>query len=95
MQSGTLVSYGHLAAAIDKPTAARAVGTAVGHNPLAWLIPCHRVIRETGVIGNYRWGAVRKRAMVAWESAPHIAVESHGLVPGQNESSSTLPRRTR
>jgi AraC family transcriptional regulator of adaptative response/methylated-DNA-[protein]-cysteine methyltransferase len=70
VQSGTLVSYGHLAAAIDKPTAARAVGTAVGHNPLAWLIPCHRVIRETGVIGNYRWGAVRKRAMVAWESAP-------------------------
>jgi AraC family transcriptional regulator of adaptative response/methylated-DNA-[protein]-cysteine methyltransferase len=67
--SGTLVSYGRLAAAIDKPAAARAVGTAVGHNPLAWLIPCHRVIRETGVIGNYRWGAVRKRAMVAWESA--------------------------
>jgi len=67
---GTLVSYGCLAAAIDKPAAARAVGTAVGHNPLAWLIPCHRVIRETGVIGNYRWGAVRKRAMVAWERAP-------------------------
>lgn len=66
---GTLVSYGQLAAAIDKPAAARAVGTAVGHNPLAWLIPCHRVIRETGVIGNYRWGAVRKRAMVTWESA--------------------------
>jgi AraC family transcriptional regulator of adaptative response/methylated-DNA-[protein]-cysteine methyltransferase len=67
--SGTLVSYGRLAAAIDKPAAARAVGTAVGHNPLAWLIPCHRVIRETGVIGEYRWGAVRKRAMTAWESA--------------------------
>ena len=66
---GTLVSYGRLAAAIDKPAAARAVGTAVGHNPLAWLIPCHRVIRETGVIGEYRWGAVRKRAMMAWESA--------------------------
>jgi AraC family transcriptional regulator of adaptative response/methylated-DNA-[protein]-cysteine methyltransferase len=66
---GTLVSYGRLAASLDKPAAARAVGTAVGHNPLAWLIPCHRVIRETGVIGNYRWGAVRKRAMVAWECA--------------------------
>ena len=66
---GTLVSYGCLAAAIDRPAAARAVGTAVGHNPLAWLIPCHRVIRETGVIGEYRWGAVRKRAMMAWESA--------------------------
>jgi AraC family transcriptional regulator of adaptative response/methylated-DNA-[protein]-cysteine methyltransferase len=66
---GARVSYGHLAAAIDKPAAARAVGTAVGHNPLAWLIPCHRVIRETGVIGNYRWGAERKRAMLAWECA--------------------------
>ena len=69
VQPGTLVSYGLLAAAIDKPAAARAVGAAVSHNPLAWLIPCHRVIRETGVIGDYRWGAVRKRAMVAWESA--------------------------
>jgi AraC family transcriptional regulator of adaptative response/methylated-DNA-[protein]-cysteine methyltransferase len=66
---GTLVSYGCLAAALGNPAAARAVGSAVGHNPLAWLIPCHRVIRETGVIGGYRWGAVRKRAMVAWESA--------------------------
>lgn len=66
---GTLVSYGRLAASLDKPAAARAVGTAVGRNPLAWLIPCHRVIRETGVIGEYRWGAVRKRAMMAWESA--------------------------
>jgi AraC family transcriptional regulator of adaptative response/methylated-DNA-[protein]-cysteine methyltransferase len=65
---GTLVSYGRLAAALEKPAAARAVGTAVGRNPLAWLIPCHRVIRETGVIGDYRWGPVRKRAMVAWES---------------------------
>jgi AraC family transcriptional regulator of adaptative response/methylated-DNA-[protein]-cysteine methyltransferase len=71
--SGTLVSYGCLAAALDKPAAARAVGTAVGHNPLAWLIPCHRVIRETGVIGEYRWGVVRKRAMVAWEGASRAA----------------------
>lgn len=68
VQPGTLVSYGRLAAALEKPAAARAVGTAVGRNPLAWLIPCHRVIRETGVIGDYRWGPVRKRAMVAWES---------------------------
>jgi AraC family transcriptional regulator, regulatory protein of adaptative response / methylated-DNA-[protein]-cysteine methyltransferase len=67
---GVLVSYGQLAEALDHPHAARAVGTAVGHNPLAWLIPCHRVIRETGVIGDYRWGQFRKRAMVAWESAP-------------------------
>ncbi len=68
--SGTLVSYGNLAAAINQPTAARAVGSAVGHNSLAYLIPCHRVIRETGIIGDYRWGSVRKRALVAWESSP-------------------------
>jgi AraC family transcriptional regulator of adaptative response/methylated-DNA-[protein]-cysteine methyltransferase len=65
---GALVSYGRLAEAVGRPGAARAVGTAVGRNPVAYLIPCHRVIRETGVLGNYRWGEVRKRAMVAWES---------------------------
>lgn len=65
---GKLVSYGQLADAIDAPGAARAVGTAVGANPIAWLIPCHRVIRETGVVGEYRWGRERKRALIAWES---------------------------
>lgn len=65
---GMAVSYGHLAAAIGQPSAARAVGTAVGSNPLAFLIPCHRVIRETGVMGQYRWGWERKRAMLGWES---------------------------
>lgn len=64
---GALTSYGRLAAAIAQPTASRAVGTAVGQNPLAYLIPCHRVIRQTGVIGGYRWGQVRKQAMIAWE----------------------------
>ena len=73
VQPGTLVSYGQLAAALDQPAAARAVGSAVGQNPLAYLIPCHRVIRETGVIGDYRWGQVRKRAMVAWESSPRFS----------------------
>lgn len=68
IQPGTLVSYSRLAAAVGKPTAARAIGTAVAQNPLAYLIPCHRVIRETGVIGEYRWGALRKRALIAWES---------------------------
>jgi AraC family transcriptional regulator of adaptative response/methylated-DNA-[protein]-cysteine methyltransferase len=76
VRPGTLVSYGCLAAALDRPAAARAVGAALGRNPLAYLIPCHRVIRETGVIGEYRWGAVRKRAMVAWESAPAFTVHS-------------------
>ena len=66
---GSLVTYGRLAAAIGQPSAARAVGSAVGHNPLAYLIPCHRVIRETGLLGDYRWGQLRKRAMVAWETA--------------------------
>jgi AraC family transcriptional regulator, regulatory protein of adaptative response / methylated-DNA-[protein]-cysteine methyltransferase len=66
---GRLTTYGRLAAAVGKPTAARAVGAAVGQNPLAYLIPCHRVIRETGVSGGYRWGPTRKRALVAWESA--------------------------
>jgi AraC family transcriptional regulator of adaptative response/methylated-DNA-[protein]-cysteine methyltransferase len=67
--SGTLVSYGSLAAALNQPAAARAVGSAVGQNSLAYLIPCHRVIRETGIIGGYRWGSVRKRALMAWESS--------------------------
>lgn len=66
---GSLVSYGRLAAAVGQPTAARAVGSAVGSNTLACIIPCHRVIRETGVIGEYRWGWERKRALVAWETA--------------------------
>jgi len=65
--SGRLTTYGQLAAAIGAPSAARAVGSAVGGNELAWLIPCHRVIRQTGATGEYRWGAVRKRAMLAWE----------------------------
>lgn len=67
--AGALVSYGNIASAIGAPSACRAVGTAVGANPIAFLIPCHRVIRETGVIGNYRWGPERKRAILAWESA--------------------------
>ena len=66
---GCLVTYGQIAAGIGQPDAARAVGSAVGHNTLAYLIPCHRVIRETGVIGEYRWGPVRKRAIVAWETS--------------------------
>jgi AraC family transcriptional regulator, regulatory protein of adaptative response / methylated-DNA-[protein]-cysteine methyltransferase len=66
---GNLVSYGRLAGVIGSPNAARAVGSAVGQNPLACLIPCHRVIRETGVVGDYRWGRTRKRSLLAWESS--------------------------
>jgi AraC family transcriptional regulator of adaptative response/methylated-DNA-[protein]-cysteine methyltransferase len=71
--SGQLTTYGRLAAALNHPTAARAVGSAVGANSLAYLIPCHRVIRETGVIGDYRWGKIRKRALLTWESAARSA----------------------
>ncbi len=60
-------SYGALAEAIGQPRAARAVGTAVGANPVAWLIPCHRVLRASGELGGYHWGVERKRAMLAWE----------------------------
>ncbi|MDX2226648.1 MAG: methylated-DNA--[protein]-cysteine S-methyltransferase [Verrucomicrobiae bacterium] len=66
---GTLVSYGTLARSVKNPSANRAVGSAVGANPLAYLIPCHRVIRETGVLGDYRWDPVRKRALIAWEGS--------------------------
>lgn len=74
IQSGTLISYGQLATVVGNSGAARAVGTAVGQNALAFLIPCHRVIRETGAIGQYRWGSERKRAIIAWESAPRLPV---------------------
>ena len=66
---GCVASYRSMAGLIGNPDAARAVGTACGANPVAWLIPCHRVIRETGVVRGYRWGDTRKRALLARESA--------------------------
>lgn len=69
--AGKTTSYGKLAASLGRPQASRAVGTAVGANRIAWLIPCHRVLRGDGSIGGYRWGIERKQAMLAWESAPH------------------------
>lgn len=67
---GALSSYGDVAARLGAGRgAARAVGQAVGANPVAWLIPCHRVVRAAGGLGGYRWGLGRKRAMIAWESA--------------------------
>lgn len=65
---GSLASYSRVAESIDRPSATRAVASAIGRNSVAFLIPCHRVIRETGVVGAYRWGPFRKKAMVAWES---------------------------
>jgi AraC family transcriptional regulator of adaptative response/methylated-DNA-[protein]-cysteine methyltransferase len=66
---GGLCSYADLAAAMGRPTATRAVATAVAANHIAFLIPCHRVIRSMGSFGQYRWGAARKSAIVGWEQA--------------------------
>ncbi len=66
---GALATYRDVAARIEAPGSARAVGTAIGANPVAWLIPCHRVIRESGALGGYRWGTGRKAAMLGWEAA--------------------------
>ena len=65
--TGTVTTYEHIAAQIGNPKAIRAVGTAVGHNPIAVLIPCHRVIRKSGEFGNYRYGDARKKALLARE----------------------------
>lgn len=67
--AGSVTTYEGIASRIGKPAATRAVGTAVGHNPIAVLIPCHRVIRKVGEFGNYRYGALRKKALLAYESA--------------------------
>ena len=72
---GAVTSYEGIAARIGRPTAMRAVGTAVGHNPIAILIPCHRVIRKVGEFGNYRYGALRKKALLAREFASVSVVE--------------------
>ncbi|PZV08422.1 MAG: 6-O-methylguanine DNA methyltransferase [Leptolyngbya sp.] len=65
---GGLMTYQGLAKAIGRPTAARAVGNAVGCNPVGYLIPCHRVIRASGEWGGYRWGAARKTLLLGWEA---------------------------
>jgi AraC family transcriptional regulator, regulatory protein of adaptative response / methylated-DNA-[protein]-cysteine methyltransferase len=64
---GTVSSYRHIASSLGNAGAMRAVGTAVGSNPVAYLIPCHRVIRSEGIIGQYHWGSDRKTAMIGWE----------------------------
>lgn len=65
--SGQVCSYGEIARAIGKPKAARAVGSAIGNNPIGWLIPCHRVLRGDGSVGGYRWGEERKLAILGQE----------------------------
>lgn len=67
--SGQVVSYQHVAQSIGQPRALQAVGSAVGANPVALLIPCHRVIRKEGALGEYRWGSATKKALIGWEMA--------------------------
>lgn len=67
--AGQLLSYQQIANKIGNSAASRAVGTAIGSNPIAYLIPCHRVIQSSGLLGGYRWGLVRKTAIIAWETA--------------------------
>jgi AraC family transcriptional regulator, regulatory protein of adaptative response / methylated-DNA-[protein]-cysteine methyltransferase len=66
---GDVSTYSGIANTIKNPNASRAVGTAIGDNPVAFLIPCHRVIRSTGDFGQYHWGSIRKTAMIGWEAA--------------------------
>lgn len=70
---GGLITYGGLAGNLNNPNASRAVGSAVGDNPVAFLIPCHRVIRSTGETGQYHWGSQRKNAMIGWEASKAFA----------------------
>ncbi len=73
--AGAVTTYEGIASRIGQPTAMRAVGSAVGHNPIAVLIPCHRVIRKVGEFGNYRYGALRKKALLAREFVNTSVVE--------------------
>ncbi|MBZ4394463.1 methylated-DNA--[protein]-cysteine S-methyltransferase [Myxococcus faecalis] len=75
---GDVATYEDLAKAIGRPKAVRAVGSAVGDNSVALLIPCHRVLRKTGVIGDYRWGSSRKQVMLAWETLRREADNEDG-----------------
>jgi AraC family transcriptional regulator, regulatory protein of adaptative response / methylated-DNA-[protein]-cysteine methyltransferase len=67
--TGHVTTYSEIAASVNNPRAVRAVGTAVGRNPISWLVPCHRALRKTGGLGGYHWGLPMKRAMLAYETA--------------------------
>jgi len=73
--TGHVTTYSEIAQSIGHPNAVRAVGTAVGRNPVSWLIPCHRALRKSGGLGGYHWGLPIKRALLAWESARLEAAE--------------------
>ena len=73
---GTVTTYQRVAEKIGKPRALQAVGSAVGANQIAYLIPCHRVIRKDGVLGEYRWSSARKKGIIGWEMAKKITANS-------------------
>jgi len=79
---GFACSYEDVARYIGKPSAARAVGNAVGGNPISYIIPCHRVIRKMGLAGNYRWSPTRKKAMLGWEAAQRYKQEMGEEIEG-------------
>jgi len=78
----SVASYSNIAQTIHLPNASRAVGAAVGANPVAFLIPCHRVIRSTGIIGDYHWGSDRKTAIIGWEAAKSFGENQTPQVSG-------------
>jgi AraC family transcriptional regulator, regulatory protein of adaptative response / methylated-DNA-[protein]-cysteine methyltransferase len=73
--SGQVTTYHSIAKSISNPNALQAVGSAVGANHIAYLIPCHRVIRKDGILGEYRWSSVRKKSMIGWEMAKDDSLE--------------------
>ncbi len=81
--SGHVTTYSEIAAAVGNPRAVRAVGTAVGRNPVSWLIPCHRALRKSGALGGYHWGLPVKRAMLAWEGA---RADARAAEPGRRRT---------
>ena len=70
--AGNISTYQGIAESIQSPRAMQAVGSAVGSNHVAYLIPCHRVIRKDGILGEYRWSAIRKKSLIGWEMAHHM-----------------------
>ena len=79
--AGKCISYSQIATHLGRPDALRAVGSAVGRNPISWLIPCHRVLRRDGLLGGYHWGEARKLALLGWEASGPPAVPHDGQLP--------------
>ena len=86
---GRAVSYTDIARHIGSPAASRAVGSAVGRNPLSFVVPCHRVLRGDGSLGGYHWGLTRKRALIGWETG-RLAAQLRAWPP-ENGSASSEP----